>query len=46
MDHMENIFDFDESLIEKMAHECRLASYIEPELYEKYNVKRGLRNDD
>lgn len=46
MDHMENIFDFDETLIEKMAHECRLASYIEPELYEKYNVKRGLRNAD
>ena len=28
------------------ADAIREADYINPELYRKYNVKRGLRNDD
>ena len=32
-------------LIEK-AQKVRKADYIDPALYRKYNVKRGLRNDD
>lgn len=33
-------------LIKKLSQEVKKSSYIVPELFEKYNVKRGLRNAD
>jgi len=32
--------------LKKQAEIIRKANHIDPELYRKYNVKRGLRNDD
>lgn len=36
----------DENVLKEYADKLRTASKIDPELYEKYNVKRGLRNAD
>jgi citrate synthase len=33
-------------LIKKLSEDVKKSSYIQPELFEKYNVKRGLRNAD
>ena len=35
-----------EQLINKIADIACVKSHINPELYTKYNVKRGLRNND
>jgi citrate synthase len=34
------------NLIERLTNQVKKASYIEPGLFEKFNVKRGLRNAD
>jgi citrate synthase len=34
------------NMIERLSEQVKKASYIEPGLFEKYNVKRGLRNAD
>jgi citrate synthase len=34
------------NLIERLSEQVKKASYIEPALFEKFNVKRGLRNAD
>jgi len=36
----------DKKWLKKQVDAIRKADYIDPELYRKYNVKRGLRNDD
>jgi citrate synthase len=36
----------DKSYLERLAALAEKNNYIEPTLYEKYNVKRGLRNSD
>ena len=36
----------DEDWLKQMADKVRAADRIDPALYRKYNVKRGLRNDD
>jgi citrate synthase len=36
----------DKEWLKKKADQIRKADYIDPALYRKYNVKRGLRNED
>jgi citrate synthase len=36
----------DNSVVERLSENVKKASYIVPELFEKFNVKRGLRNAD
>lgn len=36
----------DNDVIKRLSEFVKNASYIEPELFEKYGVKRGLRNSD
>ncbi len=33
-------------IVNRLSEDVKNASYIDPELFEKYNVKRGLRNAD
>jgi len=35
-----------EDLIKKLYEKCAANNYISPDLFKKYNVKRGLRNED
>jgi citrate synthase len=44
MRYAQNKFDAD--WLKKQADKIRKADYIDPQLYRKYNVKRGLRNED
>ena len=37
---------FDDALVKRYADKIRATGKIDPDLYEKYNVKRGLRNAD
>jgi len=37
-------FDFDNSQISELARKCESCSYIDPGLYSKYEVKKGLRD--
>jgi citrate synthase len=37
---------FDDALVTRYADKIRATGKIDPDLYEKYNVKRGLRNAD
>ena len=39
-------FEQKEELINKLADVAKVKSYINKDLYTKYNVKRGLRNND
>ncbi|HRD18673.1 MAG TPA: citrate synthase, partial [Candidatus Marinimicrobia bacterium] len=34
------------SMLQSISQKMQKASQIDPELYVKYNVKRGLRNED
>ena len=36
----------DRKWLKKQAEKARAADYIDPALYAKYGVKRGLRNDN
>ena len=36
----------DKKWLKKQAEKIRKANYIDPALYAKYGVKRGLRNDN
>ncbi|MCR5061287.1 MAG: citrate/2-methylcitrate synthase [Saccharofermentans sp.] len=38
--------DLKDNLISKLTENAAVKSHINPELYTKYNVKRGLRNND
>ena len=39
-------FEQKEELINKLADVAKIKSHINKDLYTKYNVKRGLRNND
>lgn len=46
MDYNKKVMDFEESMLERYANLAKESSYIDPELYAKYEVKRGLRDLD
>ncbi len=35
-----------EEIIKKLKEKCSQNNFISPDLFKKYNVKRGLRNED
>ena len=39
-------FEHKEELINRLADVAKVKSHINKDLYTKYNVKRGLRNND
>lgn len=45
---MENVIleDFEDKMYSELSAKAEKTSYIEPELFAKYNVKRGLRDQD